>query len=175
MLFADSYQHGMRRNRGVGLSMSRYLLGVRLRDILRGNWKVKPFQTSAEFETYPELQTWRKRASRVRALHEVNRHGLVVFNLVKRPAATHAAASDEIGGGLLSRMAALSHGPLHIGRSVALEKSASFNRVYILYYPSARYYAEMLSSQFYFKVGGYRPLNDAIRVATVPITARLQN
>lgn len=80
----------------------------------------------------------------------------------------------KFGGRLISRMAALSHGPLHIGRSVALEKSASFNRVYILYYPSTRYYADMLSSQFYFNIGGYRQLGDAIRVPTVPITARLK-
>ncbi len=172
-LFADSYYHAMRRNRKVSAAMPRYLLALRLRDILRGRWRMEPFRPSTEFETFPELQVWRDRVGRLRALHEVNRTGLVVFNLLKFPSPGGQAAVEDAGAGLLSRMAALGHGPLHVGRAVVLEKLARFDRVFVIYYPSARYFADMLSSQYYASMTGYRQPGDAIRVPTVPVTAQI--
>ena len=107
--------------------MPRFLLGVRLKDILRGKCIVEPLEAGVELETYAELQAWRWRwrVSRVRALHEINQHGLVAFNLVKATATGIEAAADENGGRFLSHMAPMGHGPLHIGRRVALEKYCS--------------------------------------------------
>jgi hypothetical protein len=113
------------------------------------------------------------RVSRLKALHEVNREGLVVLNLVKFPATGYQGLVDPFGNKLRSRMAALDHGPLHVGRTVALEKMAKFDRIYIIYYPSARYFADMLSSQYFNSVTGNPSKGDALRVATVPITTRL--
>ncbi|NQX90275.1 MAG: hypothetical protein HRT77_16620 [Halioglobus sp.] len=172
-LFADSYYHAMRRNRRFGARVPRYMLTLRLRDILKGNWRVAPFRSSTEFQTFPELQAWRDRVSRLTALHEVNRSGLVVINLLKLPSPGGQEAIEAAGHGLLSRIAALGHGPLHVGRAVAIEKLARFDRVFIVSYPSARYYAAMLSSQFYASVTGFRHPGDAIRVATVPVTAQI--
>jgi hypothetical protein len=172
-LFADSYYHAMRRNRRVSARIPRYMLGLRLKDLIMGKWRVERFRPSSEFEMFPELQAWRDRVHRLRALHEVNRTGMVVINLLKLPSPGSQEAVRAIGGTLLSRMAALGHGPLHVGRSVALEKLARFDRVFIVFYPSARYYADMLSSQYYASATGYRHPGDAIRVATVPITAKV--
>lgn len=172
-LFSASYYHAMRRNRRFGARIPGYLLGLRLKDILKGKWRVEPFMPSAEFKMFPELQAWRDRVGRLRALHEVNRTGMVVVNLLKLPSPGGQQAVEAIGDKLMSRMAALGHGPLHVGRPVALEKLARFDRVFIVYYPSALYYADMLSSQYYASVTGFKHPGDAIRVATVPVTAQI--
>lgn len=172
-LFADSYYHAMRRNRRVSAAIPRSLLALRLRDILRGKWRVEPFRPSPEFKTFPEFQGWRSRVDRLMALHEVNRTGLVVFNLVKFPSPGGQDTVEAVSAGLLSRMAALGYGPLHIGRPVALEKLARFDRVFVIFYPSARYFAEMLSSQYYAAMTGLRLPGDAIRLPTVPVTAQI--
>jgi hypothetical protein len=172
-LFGDSYIHGMRRNRRASGSMPLDMLRTRLKNILTGKWRIAPLKESALFATAPELQAWRDRASRLRALHEVNRAGLVVYNLVKYSSGGHQDAVDSFGDEMLSRMAALGYGPLHIGRSVALEEFARYDRVFVVYYPSARYFADLLTSQYFPSFVGGKLLNDTLRVPTVPITERL--
>lgn len=172
-LFADSYYHAMRRHRKISAAMPRLLLALRLKDILKGKWRVEPFRPSPEFNTFPEFQVWRDRVGRLMALHEVNRTGLVVFNLLKFPSPGGQDAVEEFGASLLSRMAALGYGPLHVGRSVGLENVARFDRVFIVYYPSSRYFADMLSSQYCASLTGVRLPGDALRVPTVPVTAQI--
>lgn len=173
LLFADSYIHGMRRNRRMSSSYPLLLLRRRIKDLLLGRWKLAPLQVSQEFETSANADHWRSRVSRLRALHEINRQGLVVYNLIKFSPAGQDDVVDAYGSELLSRMAALVHGPLHVGRSVALEEFARFDRVYIVYYPSARYFADLLSSQYFHSIVGINKLGDMVRVPTVPITDRL--
>jgi len=172
-VFADSYIHGMRRNRAVSASVPNYLLQRRIKNVLTGKWRLTPLTASPQFETAPELQVWRTRVSRLHALHKVNREGLVVFNLVKYTAAGHQAAIDSFDREMLSRMAAMTYGLLHIGRSVALEEFARFDRVFVMYYPSARYFADLLASQYFQSFTGSLLPGDTLRVPTVPITERL--
>jgi hypothetical protein len=172
-VFAHSYLHGMRRNRRDSLLMPQWLLRRRMQDLLTGRWRIEPLQSSLAFETAPEFQLWRNRVSRLSALHEINRDGCVIFNLVKYGTAGHQDLAEIYGGKLLSRMAALHHGPLHMGRSVALEEFARFDRVYIAYYPSARYFADLIASQYFHNIAGSKLMGDSFRVATAPITARL--
>ena len=173
-LFANSYYHAMRRNRRACAALPRYLLRVRLKDILTGRWQPPLLRASPAFRTFPEFQVWRERVARLRALHEVNRTALVAFNLVKFSPDSGQQALEALGGEQLSRMAALGHGPLHLGRPVALEQPAAFDRVYVVYYPSARYFADLLSSQYFAGVTGYKRLSDAIQVPTVPVTSLLK-
>ena len=172
-LFAESYIHGMRRNRRRSASVPLYMLRRRLLDTLTGHWHPEPLQPSPEFATSPEYAVWRARVSRLRALHEINRHGAVVFNLVKYDTGRSSGMGTHNTDTLLSRMAALDHGPLHIGRCVALEEFARFDRVYITFYPSARYLADLLSSQYFLAMTGQSRIADIVRVPTVPITYRL--
>jgi hypothetical protein len=172
-LFEDSYIHGMRRNRRASSSYPLLLLRRRILDLLTGQWRVEPLQSSREFETSTHYDIWQGRVNRLMALHEINRRGLVVYNLVKFSAPGFDDALDTYGSKLLSRMAALGYGPLHVGRSVALEEFARFDRVYIVYYPSARYFAELLTSQYFHSIVGINKLGDMIRLPTVPITDRL--
>lgn len=172
-LFSDSYIHGMRRNRRMSSSFPMLLLRRRVMDLLLGRWRPEPLQTSQEFATSAEYDIWRSRVSRLQALNEINRHGLVVYNLIKFSTKGYDDVLDTYGSELLSRMAALDHGPLHVGRSVALEEFARFDRVYIVYYPSARYLADLLTSQYFQSITGINTLGDMIRLPTVPITDRL--
>jgi hypothetical protein len=172
-LFADSYLHGMRRNRTASLFVPQWLLRHRMKDLLLGRWRIEPLQNTLAFETAPEFQLWRNRVSRLRALHEINRDGLVMFNLIKYGADGHQDIAEIYGDRLLSRMAVFRHGPLHMGRSVALEEFARFDRVYIAYYPSARYFADLIASQYFHNIAGSKLMGDSFRVATAPITARL--
>ena len=103
----------------------------------------------------------------------MNREGLVIYNLVKYSSGGYQDAVDSFGDEMLSRMAALGYGPLHVGRSVALEEFARYDRVFVVYYPSARYFADLLTSQYFPSFVCSKLLNDTLRVATVPITGRL--
>ena len=173
-LFADSYLHGMRRNRRVSATIPQILLRRRVRDLLTGKARVAPLETSNAFQTFPEFQVWRNRVDRLHALYEINRNGLVLFSLVKYSQTSFQGPLDAFGSRLLSRMAALSHGPMHIGRTVAVEEFSRFDRVYIVYFPNARYFAELLGSNMFNSVAGDQQLSDMLQVATAPITYRLQ-
>jgi hypothetical protein len=171
--FVDSYVHGMRRNRQTNVGVPQFLLRLRIRDFLSGRWHVEPLQKSPIFATFPEYATWRTREARLRAVNAINRQGLVVYSLVKRgkpeQQANHALFSRQMA----SRMAALGHGPLHMGRAVALEDIARFDQVLVIQYPSANYFAELLTSQYFAGVIGENLLGDSLSVFTIPITDRL--
>ncbi|MEZ5573206.1 MAG: hypothetical protein R3E64_14470 [Halioglobus sp.] len=172
-LFADSYLHGMRRNRKTSAAVPQYLLRRLMKLLLRGEWRVPPLEASSQFETAPELELWRSRVSRLRALQKINREGLVVFNLVKYSNAGSRGTVESFGSRLIPRMAALAYGPLHLGRSVALEEFARYDRVFVVYYPSAHYLAELISSQYFQNFIDSALVSDTLWVPTVPITERL--
>jgi len=171
--FADSYVHGMRRNRQKNLGVPQFLLRLQISDIVSGRWRVESLQASPVFATFPEYATWRAREARLRAVNAINRQGLVVYSLVKRGDRGQQANHALFGRQMASRMAALGHGPLHMGRSVALEDFARFDQVLVIHYPSANYFAELLSSQFFAGVTGKNLLGDSMTVFTIPITDRL--
>jgi len=171
--FADSYVHGMRRNRQKNLGVPQFLLRLRIRDLVSGRSRVEPLQVSPVFATFPEYATWRTREARLRAVNAINRQGLVVYSLVKRGNPEQQVNHALFGRQMASRMAVLGHGPLHMGRAVALEDFARFDQVLVIHYPSANYFAELLSSQFFAGVIGQNLLGDSMTVFTIPITDRL--
>jgi uncharacterized protein (DUF1330 family) len=171
--FSDSYLHAMRRSCKSNISIPLLLLRLRLKELLLGHWRLEPFQASTAFETFPEYQVWRSRQARLWALNKVNGDGLVIYNLNKRGTSQQRAAYAAYGRQMSVRMAALGHGPLHVGRSVALEGRARFDQVIVIHYPSASYYADLLSSQFYQNILGKRQLSDSLSVVTIPVTHRL--
>ncbi len=172
-VFADSYFHGLRRDRTVNAFIPQYFLRLRFYDILRGKWRVDPLVKAPELVSMPEFDDIRSKVSRLHALHEINRQGLVVYSLVKRNRSAAPAVAGDPDARLRARMAAHSHGPLHIGRAVSMEFNAGFDSIYIVHYPSARYYGDLLSSQFYHTLVDNHRLSDAMIVPTVPITYRL--
>ncbi|MFT4519513.1 MAG: hypothetical protein ACI9JM_001909 [Halioglobus sp.] len=70
-------------------------------------------------------------------------------------------------------MAALGHGPLHVGRSVPMEGEENFDSVFIVHYPSVKYFAELLCSQYFPSIVNNKQLVDIMAVPTVPITEQV--
>jgi hypothetical protein len=171
--FADSYMHGMRRDRQKNLAVPQFLLRLRLQDILCGKWRVEPLEVSPIFATFPEYDIWRTREARLRAINTINSEGLVVYSLAKRGNPGQRADNTVFNRKMASRMAALGHGPLHVGRLVALENLARFDQVFATHYPSADYFAELLASQFFNNLTSSKQLGDYLAVFTIPITDRL--
>lgn len=170
---SDSYVHGMRRDRQRNLAVPQFLLRLRLKDILCGNWRIEPLRLSPVFATFPEYAPWRAREARLRAVNAINRQGLVVYSLVKRGKPGQRIGITVFARKMASRMAALGHGPVHIGRPVRLENLARFDQVFATHYPSADYLADLLSSQFFNSFTGREQLGDYLSVFTIPITDRL--
>ncbi len=171
--FAESYLHGMRRNRQTNLSIPLFLLRRRLRDVFYGKWRVEPLVPSPVFATFPAYEIWRLRAARLRASNAINREGMVVYSLVKRGSRELQAGNAVFNRQMASRMAAEGYGPLHMGRPVALESLARFDLAVASYYPSAEYVADLLGSQFFGSITGGKQLGDYLAVFTIPITDRL--
>jgi hypothetical protein len=171
--FADSYLYGMRRSRQSNLSIPWFLLRRRLLDILSGKWRTAALVPSTVFATFPEYDIWRLRAARLRAFNAINSKGLVVYSLVKRGNRQQQANSALFDRQMASLMAAQSHGPLHMGRPVALEDLARFDQVLGVHYPSAEYFADLLGSQFFDDITASKQLGDYLAVFTIPITDRL--
>ena len=172
-LFANSYLHGMHRNTGLGLLMPLALLGIRSVDLLHGRWRWPPMEKLPAFDTFPRYDDWRQRITRLRAAQTINPGGLVAWYLVRKRNPRELPGDREHSSEMLSRMAALGYGPLHIGRSQALEGDAQFDHVFAVHYPSAAYFAELVSSGFYQHILYEQYRLDSVSVPTVPVTAQV--
>ncbi len=155
------------------MGIPQLLLQRRLRDLLRGKWRIEPLRPSALYRASPDATIWRSRVTRLRALQEINRDGLVVYNLVKTGTVQQRAVDQPYISEMYSRIAALKYGPLHRGRSVALEGGLRFHEVHIIHYPHARYFADLIASESYQSVAKNILIRDTIVVPTVPITEQV--
>lgn len=172
-VFCDQYLHGMRRNRRFSLLLPQWLLRIRVIQLFKGQWRVDDFQEQSDYATSPRYDEWRPRADRLRAMHKVNPSGLVVVNFIRRGSPQQRLADESYGMNMLSRMAALGHGPLHIGRAVALEGFARFDDLQFVHYPSAGYFADLLSSSFFQSILPHKQVQDTTWIPTIPFTDQL--
>ncbi|NND67198.1 MAG: hypothetical protein HKN19_06390 [Halioglobus sp.] len=172
-LFSDSYLHAMRRNRRANLLMPLWLLRLRIGQLLRGRWQSPDLAVQPDYPTSPRYDDWRYRVDRLQAVHKVNPTALVTLNLIKRGNATQQAAHERFGDAMMDLMAADVHGPLHTGRSVALEGNARFDDVVATYYPSADYFSRLVTSQFFHEHWSRNAVSDTVWLATVPISDSL--
>lgn len=170
---ADSYSHGMRRPRVPNLLLPQVLLGLRAADVLRGNWKVEPLTPMPEAERPEGMAELKERQTDLLRLRSVNDRALVVFNLILEGTAEQQAADRSYGVKMVTRMAALAHGPVHMGQAVTLEGEARFDNVAVVYYPGVSYFAELLGSRFFQGIIGDKQLGDTQAVPTVPILSQL--
>lgn len=74
---------------------------------------------------------------------------------------------------MITRMAGLTHGPMHVGRAVTLEGNARFDQVVVVYYPGPGYFADLIGSEFFQDIIGDKQLADTQAVPTVPILSEL--
>lgn len=172
-LFSDSYLHAMRRNRRQNLILPVWLLRMRIGQLVRGRWRRPELAVQPDYPTSPRYDEWRQRVERLDAAHKVNPAGLVTINLIKRGNPTQQAIQERFADAMLSLMAADGHGPMHTGRSVALEGNARFDDVFFAFYPSPDYFGRLLKSQFFHEHWSRNSVSDMVWMATVPITDSL--
>ena len=115
----------------------------------------------------------RSRLKKLLELKDVNDQAVLVFNLVLHGDRQQQEANRSYGGKMLARMAALAHGPMHLGSGVTVEGKARFEEIVIVYYPGVDYFTQMVRSQFFQTIVGDKQLGDTMAVPTVPILNQL--
>jgi hypothetical protein len=172
--FARTYSHGMKRSRLLSLALPQFLLGLRLVDLVKGNLRAQPLEPLPEPAAIPaEFGLLKDRIGQLRDLAPVNSEAVVIFNLMQPGDAQQQAANRSYGFKMMTRMAALAHGPIHVGRAVTLDGAVDFQEVAIVYYPGVEYFAELVGSRFFLGIIGNKQLGDTVSVPTVPILSRL--
>jgi hypothetical protein len=98
---------------------------------------------------------------------------MVIVNFQKDGTAAQKKADAGYTHEMVSLMAEVGHGPMHMGRAVSLEDDVDFDRVVLVYYPGFKYFVDMVQSKFYTGVFGGKQLGDNLSTPTVPILQHL--
>ena len=171
--FAQTYSHGMRRPWLSNLLVHQALLVMSLVDIVTGHFRLPPLVAMSRSEMSGEQAEFEERVADLLRLRSLSDEALVVFNLIKPGTAEQQAPNAAYGRKMMTRMARLAHGPMHMGRAVTIEGDASFEQAIVVYYPGASYFAELVGSEFFLGIIGDKQLGDTQAVPTVPILSRL--
>lgn len=99
--------------------------------------------------------------------------GLVVVNFQKDGNADQVKADSSYTREIMSLMAEVGHGPLHVGKAVALQEQVDFDRVALVYFPGFQYLIDMVQSTYYTKIFENKQLGDNLSTPTVPILQHL--
>jgi hypothetical protein len=171
--FQRTYSHGMQRPEILNLGVPQFLLFRMFFDMLKGNWTAPALVPVFDAPESVRALMLNERMADLLRLAPVNDQALVVFNLMQPGTSEEQKANTGYGSKMLTRMASLAHGPMHVGRAITLEGRAAFENVVIVYYPGVAYFAELLGSQFFQEIIGDKKLGDTLAVPTVPILSRL--
>ena len=171
--FERTYSHGMRRPWLSNLLAHQALLVLSIVDIVTGHFRLSPLVAMSRSEMSSQQTEFDERVADLLRLRSLNDEALVVFNLIKPGTAEQQAATATYGRQMMTRMARLAHGPMHVGRAVTIEVDASFEQAVVIYYPGVSYFAELVGSQFFLGIIGDKQLGDTQAVPTVPILSRL--
>jgi hypothetical protein len=173
--FAAAYSLGMQRSPWLNLALPVALLGVRTLDIIKRQPARYPFVPARETDGPPPAALER-RAGIVAGLlanREYGRDAVVVLNFIKAGSGAQRDANSGYGAKMMSLMAEIGNGPVHMGRAMTLEGDADFDSVAIVYYPGVDYFAEMLQSEFFTAIIGDKQLGDSLSSPTVPLLPHL--
>ena len=171
--FEQTYSHGMQRHGLVNLGLPQVLLALSLVDVVTGHFRVPSLVAMPESEMSGQQRELKARVADLLSLRPLNDQALVVFNLIQPGTREQRAADASYGRKMMTRMARLAHGPMHLGSAVSVEGDASFESVVIVYYPGVSYFAELISSRFFLEIIGDKQLGDTQAVPTVPILSKL--
>ena len=171
--FSETYSYGMQRNPVANLLVPQILLGLRVADVFRGNWKVEDLAPMPASENPEQMRLFKSRVADLLRLQPVNDEAVVIFNLVRPGNQDQRSANSSYGRKMMTRMAALAHGPMHVGTAVPLGGEARFKEIVVVYYPGVRYFAELVGSRFFQGIIGDKQLGDTLVVPTVPILSQL--
>ncbi|MBW1813552.1 MAG: hypothetical protein JRJ39_07720 [Deltaproteobacteria bacterium] len=175
--YSKTFTHGMNRPVAMNLMIHQALLLIKWMDILKGNWQVeelkpRPGLKEADGEQGEQLK---KIVDSLLALRAVNDKALVIFNLQLAGSKEQREKTEQYDSKMLTRMARLAHGPMHIGKAVMLnEDDVKFKTVVIVYYPGVEYFVSLIQSHFFQGIIGKKQLGHNLSVPTVPILSLLE-
>jgi len=176
--FGNAWSIGMARNRIQNLLLPLYMLAVRARQIITREAQRFPFVEDPDPVPFRDAQvdpeTQKLFLAHVVSEHEkFSKDACVVVNFQKDGNAEQVKADASYGNEILSLMAEVGHGPLHMGRAVSLQDDVDFDRVVIVYYPGVQYFIDMIRSTWYAGIFGNKQLGDNLSTPTVPILQHL--
>ena len=177
--FGNSWSIGMARNAVQNLVLPLYLLALRARQIITREAPRFPFVEHPDPVVFRragdvDRETQKKFLAHVVSENEqFSKDGLVVVNFQKDGNAKQVKADSSYTREIMSLMAEVGHGPLHIGRAISLQDQVDFDRVVLVYYPGVKYFIDMLQSTYYTSIFGNKQLGDNLSFPTVPILDRL--
>ena len=177
--FENTWSIGMRRNPIQNLLLPLALLALRVRQVVSREKARFPFVPSDDLSAL-EARDGVDPAQRKMFLEQVVRenaqyseNAMVVVNFQKDGSASQRKADAGYNHEMVSLMAEVGHGPVHVGDAVALEGDADFDRVVLVYYPGVEYFVDMVQSEFYTGIFGGKQLGDNLSTPTVPILQHL--
>jgi hypothetical protein len=173
--FEDSYSLAMERPGPTNYVLPLGLLGLNVVNTLRGYDSPYPF-TPAQIPAGAPPQALAKRDAilgRLRDNREYGENALVIVNFTKQGSAAQQDANASYGLAMMSLMARLGHGPMHMGRAITLQGDAEYDNVIIVFYPGVDYFAELLQSEFFSKAVQGKQLGDTLSLLTVPLLPHL--
>ena len=173
--FARVWSLGMERQAGKNFGVSAVMLGLRVRHFLSGAPPTYPFETvEVPEERRAEFERGRQFLEKMATENEAfSKDALVIINFQKKGDAKQRRADAKYGTRMMSMLAEVGYGPVHMGRPVSLEDDVDFDTVVIVAYPGIRYFIEIVQSRFYTGIFGGKQLNDDLSSPTVPILQHL--
>jgi hypothetical protein len=173
--FTRIWSIGMQREATQNITVSLSMLQRRIRHFLSGDPATYPFE-AVEVPSERRRQADPQRALLGRAVAEnetFSKDALVIINFQKFGDASENSANSKYGDSMLSMLAEVGHGPVHIGPAVSLEDDVDFDQVVIVSYPGVEYFVELVQSKFFTGIRGGKQLGDDLSSPTVPILQHL--
>ena len=112
-------------------------------------------------------------ATRLRAESELGSRGIVIVNLVKNGTREQQKANRRYAIAMFGAMAEGGYGPMHLGKSVQVEKDYDFDTVALVYYPGVEFFISLAQSDYFQSIVGDKQVADTQAVITVPIASRM--
>jgi hypothetical protein len=165
------YDLGMRRPVLRNLLLPGLLLLRRVADVLRRAPSGYPFVRDEAPERMRPERT--RIVEELRKESDLGRDAVAVVNFVLPGTREQQASDAGYVSAMMGLMAERGYGPMHIGRAVTVEGDARFERVAIVYYPGAGYFADMAESAFFGGIIGGKQLGDNLSMITAPYLDRL--
>jgi hypothetical protein len=171
--FAETFSQGFDRPVLLNLAIPQLLLALRAFRIATGKPSHHPFVPAEPGRRDPRTLESKDGRASLDGLRELGERAVVIVNLLKHGTAEQRKADRRYGLAMAGLFAEDGHGPMHIGRAVAVEGDAAFDRVALVYYPGIDYLRELMGSTFFNGIVAGKQPGDTLAAPTVPVLARL--
>ena len=168
--FEEHYVQGARRSVMENLLLPQALLLKKVAAAVSRKQSEYPFTPMPPQALPPRVC---ETMARLRAETGPGRDAAVVVNLQQKGDEQMRANDRRYTSPMTRLMAERGYGPMHLAKAETLPGGLPFDRVAIVYYPGTGFFADMLGSTFYQRIGPSKQLADNQSTITAPILDRL--